>query len=149
MGGSHDIADDLTQEAFVRAYEAIESFDEDYPFYSWISRIATNNAINFIRRQKRQVGGEESEVVLGMQHTTDIASNPELTLSQKEIDKRYQEAVGNLTEEFRVVFVLRMQEELSYEEIAARLKINPGTVMSRLHRARQKLMEELKDILEQ
>jgi len=148
LGGSHDIADDLTQEAFIKAYEAIESFDENYPFYSWISRIATNNAINFIKRQKRQVGGEEGETILNTQPTTGSGSNPETAISQKEIAARFQAAIDNLAEEFRVVFVLRMHEELSYEEIAARLKLNPGTVMSRLHRARQKLVEELKDLLE-
>lgn len=148
FGGSHDIADDLTQEAFIKAFEAIDTFDEQYPFYSWISRIATNNAINFIKRRKRQVGSEEGETVLKMQETDAVGSNPEQALSQKEIDKRYQQAIDNLPEEFRAVFVLRMHEDLRYEEIASRLKLSPGTVMSRLNRARQKLMDDLKDLLE-
>ncbi len=148
LSGSHDIADDLTQEAFIKAYEAIESFDESYPFYSWISRIATNNAINFIKRQKRSVGGEEGEIAIEKEASSGSGSNPEMVLNQKEIDRRYLAALENLSEEFRVVFVLRMHEDLSYEEIAAQLKLSPGTVMSRLHRARQKLMDELKDILE-
>ena len=69
-------------------------------------------------------------------------------LTQKEIDQRYQQALNDLPAEFRVVFVMRMHENLSYDEIAVLLKINSGTVMSRLHRARQRMAEALKDLLE-
>lgn len=148
LGGSHDVADDLTQEAFIRAFQAISSFDEAYPFGAWIMRIASNNAINFIKRQKFQVAGEEGEMIIEQEATSQISDDPEQNLSQQEMDKRYQEAINNLPPDFRTVFVLRMHEELSYEEIAARMKISVGTVMSRLHRARQRLVEELKDLLE-
>ncbi len=148
LGGSHDAADDLTQEAFIKAYQAIATFDESFPFQSWILRIASNNAINYIKRQKFQVAGEEGELIVEAQMSQHPDDDPHQSLSRKEIDHRYQEAINNLPSEFRAVFVLRMHEELSYEEIASRLKISVGTVMSRLHRARQRLVVDLKDLLE-
>lgn len=146
LGGSHDVADDLAQEAFIKAFQAINSFDEKYAFGGWIARIAANNAINYLQRQKFQLGGEESETVLEQMATTD--PDPQTALTQQEIDRRYQQALAQLPADYRIVFVLRMQEEMSYADIAATLKINEGTVMSRLHRARQRLLEALKDLLE-
>jgi RNA polymerase sigma factor (sigma-70 family) len=146
LGGSHDVADDLTQEAFIKAFQAIGSFDERYGFGGWIARIAANNAYNYLQRQKFQLDGEESELALGQMAAAD--PDPQTALSQKETDRRYQEALAQLPPEYRIVFVLRMQEDMSYADIAATLKINEGTVMSRLHRARQRLLEALKDVLE-
>lgn len=148
LGGGHDVADDLTQEAFIKAFQAIASFDESFPFQAWIFRIASNNAINFLKRQKFQVSGEEGDLILEQQTSPHSDDNPHQNLSRREMDERYQAAVNNLPEDFRIVFVLRMHEDLRYEEIAARLKISVGTVMSRLHRARQRLAAELKDLLE-
>lgn len=148
LGGSHDVADDLTQEAFIKAYQAIGTFDEKFLFGSWIARIAANNAINYLKHQRFQLSGEEGELALEQQASSGSDSDPHQALTQKEIDRRYGEAVGNLPPDFRVVFVLRMQEDLSYEEIADTLKINVGTVMSRLHRARKRLADVLKDLLE-
>lgn len=147
-GGSHDVADDLTQEAFIKAYRAIGRFDRKYTFWSWISTIATNNALNYLRRQKFQLGSEESEVVISQQTSAESGSDPEQELTQKEIDRRYDEALQQLPPEFRTVFVLRMHEEQSYDQIAKTLKISIGTVMSRLHRARQRLVAALGDLLE-
>ncbi len=148
LGGSHDAADDLTQEAFIKAFQAIATFDESFPFTAWIMRIASNNALNYIKRQKFQVSGEEGEVILDSQTSSYTEDNPHENLSQQEIDARYQKALNALPPDFRTVFVLRMHEELSYEEIADRLKISVGTVMSRLHRARQRMASDLKDLLE-
>ncbi len=147
MGGSHDAADDLTQEAFIKAFTAMETFDESYPFAAWILRIASNNAINWIKRQKFQVAGEVGDEIIDHQTTT-RADDPYEKLSEQEIDARYQAALNALPAEFKEVFVLRMHEELSYEEIAARLRISVGTVMSRLHRARKRMAEALKEFLE-
>lgn len=147
MGGSHDAADDLTQEAFIKAFIAIESFDENFPFAAWILRIASNNAVNWIKRQKFQVAGEAGDEIIEHQAAA-RADDPYEKLSEQEIEQRYQAALNALPEEFRTVFVLRMNEELSYEEIAARLRITVGTVMSRLHRARKRMAESLKEFLE-
>lgn len=148
LGGSHDAADDLTQEAFIKAFQAIATFDESFPFTAWIMRIASNNALNYIKRQKFQVSGEEGEVILDSQTSSYTEDNPHENLNQQEIDARYQKALNALPTDFRTVFILRMHEELSYEEIADRLKISVGTVMSRLHRARQRMASDLKDLLE-
>ncbi len=148
LGGSHDAADDLTQEAFIKAFQAIATFDESFPFTAWIMRIASNNALNYIKRQKFQVSGEEGEAILDSQTSSNTEDNPHENLNQQEIDARYQKALNALPPDFRTVFILRMHEDLSYEEIADRLKISVGTVMSRLHRARQRMASDLKDLLE-
>ena len=148
LGGSHDVADDLTQEAFIKAYQAITSFDESYTFGGWIARIASNNAINYLNRQKFQLSGEEGELVLEQEPSVAADTDPRDVLAQKEIDQRYQVALNELPTEYRSVFILRMHEEMSYADIADALKISVGTVMSRLHRARTKLAEALRDLLE-
>jgi RNA polymerase sigma-70 factor (ECF subfamily) len=94
------------------------------------------------------LGSEESANVIEAQVATQTESDPQQAMTQAEIDKRYAVAVEALPPEFRVVFVLRMHEEQSYQQIADALKISIGTVMSRLHRARQRLVDALGDLLE-
>ncbi len=147
-GGSHDVADDLTQEAFIKAYQAIGRFDRKYAFWGWLATIATNNALNYLKRRQFQLGSEESENVIEAQVARQAESDPQQAMTQAEIDTRYAAAVAALPPEFRVVFVLRMHEEQSYQQIADALKISIGTVMSRLHRARQRLVDALGDLLE-
>lgn len=147
-GGSHDVADDLTQEAFIKAYQAIGRFDRKYSFWSWLSTIATNNALNYLKRRQFQLDSAESESVIQAQASRSAEGDPQQQLTQKEIDARYDAAVQALPAEFRVAFVLRMHEEKSYQEIADALQVSIGTVMSRLHRARQRLVEALGDLLE-
>lgn len=145
MMGRIDTAEDIVQDAFVKGYLSLDSFEINRPFYPWITTIARNLALNRIKRENKmsafsELGDEEIEVV-------DVSNNPLDELLEKENDRRLAGAVLALPIPFRTVFVLRTLEKMSYEDIARKLKISVGTVNSRLSRAREKLVEMLKDLL--
>jgi RNA polymerase sigma-70 factor (ECF subfamily) len=133
------------QDAFVKGYQALGSFDPEKDFYPWISTIARNLAVNYIKRESRTQSSAEIETML--KTIPDKSDNPMENMIVKENDHRFSVAVAALPEKYRTVFVMRMIEKMSYEEIAAKLNISRGTVDSRLFRARQKLVELLKDYL--
>jgi RNA polymerase sigma-70 factor (ECF subfamily) len=142
----HDTADELAQETFVKAYMALDSFREEFRFSSWISTIATNLALNHLRRQKRQVSTEDypiEEIIAD----PNPGADPARRLADKEIMAKLDDEVDRLPPEFKAVFVLRIHEELSYEDIARKLGIEIGTVMSRLYRARARLKKALEEYL--
>ncbi len=143
--GNFDAAQDMVQEAFVKGWQAIESFETGRPFYPWISRIARNLALNYIKREKRSQSLDDMDI--SDERVVDQKESPLDDLVLKENNKRLAEAIKSLPENFRAVFVLRMYEKMSYAEIAKALNISPGTVDSRLYRAREKLMELLKNEL--
>jgi len=145
MMGRMETAEDIVQEAFVKGYLALDSFDINRPFYPWITRIARNLALNRIKRESKMSAFselDETEIDL-----PDLSDNPLDSLIDKENDRRLAQAVLALPIPFRIVFVLRMVEEMSYEDIAGKLNISAGTVNSRLSRAREKLVRMLKDLL--
>ena len=130
----HDVADDVTQEAFLRAYQAIDRFDTGRPFGPWICRIAANLAVNHVRSPRAR----EDELPEDL-HEEASGQAPIDGLLEREAKEVLEQAMGHLPAEQRAVFVLRTAEELSYKEIAEALDISIGTVMSRLSRAREKL----------
>ncbi|HKK21011.1 MAG TPA: sigma-70 family RNA polymerase sigma factor [candidate division Zixibacteria bacterium] len=143
---SFDTTEDIVQEAFVKAFDNIRTFRAEYAFYPWLSTIARNLAYNHIHRDEKK----ESLDTL-----REKGYNPESTelgpierLLNDESDKRFYKALMALPTKYRTVFVLRHFEDMDYAQIASYLKIPPGTVDSRLYRARQMLMEELKDLIE-
>nr|MBN2278349.1 sigma-70 family RNA polymerase sigma factor [candidate division Zixibacteria bacterium] len=140
-----EMAGDIVQDAFVRGYAALDAFEVEKPFYPWIATIARNLAINLLKKEERERPISEYENL--METTPDSSDNPLDLIIEKETEDRFGAAVAALPTPYRTVFVLRMFEKLSYEEIARQLNISPGTVDSRLHRARQKLVEMLKDYL--
>lgn len=140
-----DTVEDVVQEAFVKGYLALNTFKPDMPFYPWIATIARNLAVNHIKREER--GKPVSEYDDFIVSIPDKAVNPLDHIIERENEQRFSSAVMSLPIQYRSVFVLRMFEKLSYEEIARQLNISVGTVDSRLHRARQKLVELLKDYL--
>ncbi len=142
MVGDVDAAMDIVQESFVKAYQALGSFETGRPFYPWLSTIATNLAINRIRQAGRNTG---LEVILDTR--ADKSPDPSQELQLKENDRRFLAALKEMPSAYREVFVLRTYDELDYEQIASRLGISAGTVDSRLYRARRFLMEKLKDLL--
>jgi RNA polymerase sigma-70 factor (ECF subfamily) len=143
MIGDLDTAMDIVQDSFIRAYQAMDRFEEGQPFYPWISRIATNLTLNHIKRSRKQTSLDAES------HDRAVdAPDPLERLQLDENKRRFLAAVQELPEQYRVTFVLRNFEDLSYEEIAARLKITVGTVDSRIYRARRLLIEKLKDLLE-
>jgi RNA polymerase sigma-70 factor (ECF subfamily) len=135
----HDVADDVTQEAFIRAHRALSSFDPGRPFGPWICRIAANLAINHVRSP----ASREEPLPEGHAEAPSGEPGPEVGVLEREGREVLRRAVEALPLEQRAVFVLRVQEELSYREIAEALGLSMGTVMSRLSRAREKLREAL------
>ena len=143
MTGDLDSAMDIVQDSFIRAYQALDRFEEGQPFYPWLSKIASNLAINHIKKASRQSSLDNETI-----ERTDGAPDPLARLQIDETDRRFMAAVQELPPAYRTVFILRTFEELSYEQIAVRLDISPGTVDSRLYRARRILMDKLKELLE-
>lgn len=139
MVKSPDDADDLTQDTFVRAHRGLRTFKDEFDFHPWLYRIAVNQAINFLNKRKRQAAVDLEGVP-----ERDIKSGPEpesplQSASRQEMLERLESALARLPEEQRTVFLLRVQEGLSYEEIAETMETPKGTVMSRLARARMAL----------
>jgi RNA polymerase sigma-70 factor (ECF subfamily) len=141
MMGNHDDADDVAQETFVRAHQALDRYDETYSFYTWLRTIATRVALNEIGKRKRRQtsGGEVFETASQVVATT--APDPAEHLAERQLSEALQAALEKLPEEFRSVLALRTYEQMSYDEIARTLDIPLGTVMSRLNRARRMLRE--------
>lgn len=143
--GNVDATEDIVQEAFIKGYLAMKEFDTERPFYPWIATIARNLAINQIHRQEWEKPiSEMGDLILEQPHHD---ASPLEKLMDRENERRFLRAVISLPVQFRSVFALRMFEQMSYEDIAAYLNISAGTVDSRLHRAREKLIEILKDAL--
>ena len=140
---AHDVADDVTQEAFLRAWRSLERFELGRPFGPWVCRIAANLAVNHVRSPRAREKGLPEE------HGETRASEPGPlgALLDAEGARVLEAAMGRLPKEQRAVLVLRAVEELSYAEIAETLQISPGTVMSRLFRARERLGEALRPYL--
>lgn len=139
----HDVADDVTQEAFLRAHQALSSFDVSRPFGPWICRIAANLAINHVRSPEAR----EQELPEGHAEAAGPARGALDQLLEGEAQAELQRAMSGLPVEQRSVLVLRVVEDLSYREIADALQISMGTVMSRLSRAREKLRVALEPYL--
>jgi RNA polymerase sigma-70 factor (ECF subfamily) len=136
----HDLADDVVQEAFLRAWQSLSGFDLTRPFGPWIARISANLAINHVRSPMAR----EQELPEGHDEVAaPSAGDPLRGVLEGEAGRVLEEALRGLPDEQRAVFVLRTAEELSYREIAEALGLQVGTVMSRLHRARAKLQEAL------
>src|SRR5262245_55266533 len=136
----HDLADDVVQEAFLRAWQSLASFDLARPFGPWIARISANLAINHVRSPVAR----EQELPDGHAETpAPSGADPLRGVLEGEARRVLEDALRTLPEEQRAVFVLRTAEELSYREIAEALDVQVGTVMSRLHRAREKLAAAL------
>ena len=131
----HEVADDVAQEAFMRAHQALSTFDLDRPFGPWICRIAANLAINHVRSPEAR----ETPLPEGHAETAAPGRGALDLVLEREAREVLERALGALPAEQRAVFALRTFEELSYREIADALGISIGTVMSRLSRARERL----------
>jgi RNA polymerase sigma-70 factor (ECF subfamily) len=140
---AHDVADDVTQEAFLRAWRSLDRFELGRPFGPWVCRIAANLAVNHVRSPRAREEGLPD----GHAETRTNAPGPLGALLDAEGASVLEKAMGQLPQEQRAVLVLRVVEELSYAEIAETLGISPGTVMSRLFRARERLAQALSPYL--
>jgi RNA polymerase sigma-70 factor, ECF subfamily len=145
-------AEDVAQEAFVKAYRALGSFRGDSAFYTWLYRIAVNTARNTIAsRQRRPLDyeaelseSEQNNVAARLKHD----DTPEATALSEEIRVTVNQAIEQLPEDLRTAIVLREVEGLSYEEIAEAMDCPVGTVRSRIFRAREAIDRALKPLLD-
>jgi RNA polymerase sigma-70 factor (ECF subfamily) len=154
---SHFIRDaaeveDVTQEAFIKAYRALPSFRGDSAFYTWLYRIGINTAKNFLVSQGRKVPTIEG---INNEDAEDFEDNsllkevntPESELMSKQIAQTVSKSLDALPEELRSAIVLREIDGLSYEEIASIMNCPVGTVRSRIFRAREAISEQLRPLL--
>jgi RNA polymerase sigma-70 factor (ECF subfamily) len=135
----HDLADDVAQETFLRAWQRLSSFDLQRPFGPWVCRIAVNLAINHMRSPARR----EEPLADDRPDPPDHGPSPLGRVLDHEAEGVLQRALQDLPAEQRAVLTLRVVEEMSYKEIAEALGVPAGTVMSRLARARDRLAEAL------
>lgn len=146
--GSEEDAEDVAQEAFVRAYRALPRFRGDSKFSSWLYRIATNRALTHLKRRGRRAdtvdieAGSHVEAVVIDDGRSEEAS-PELRVRDEEFRRAVRAAVLELPEQYRVVVTLFYLEERSYKEVVAVLGIPMGTLKTHLHRARALLRDIL------
>ena len=142
-----DDAAELTQDTFVKVMENIVSFRHKSSFYTWLFRVAVNEAINFCRRRFK-VATQSLDSGVCSSAAADMSDNDPVRLAQhKEVIALLTEAIGRLDEDHRVVLVLRDIEQMSYNQIAETLELELGTVKSRLSRARAMLREILETVL--
>ena len=139
---------DVTQEAFVKAYNNLESFRLESSFYTWLYRIAMNLAIDLLRKRKRRGTTSFDEDIAAKDTDGGIADihhgdSPRKALERKQLFKRIMDAMERLPDDQRQVVLLRELDGLSYKEIAEVMQIPEGTVMSRLFYARKKLQKLL------
>ena len=146
--GSHDEAEDVVQESFVQAYIKLDTFQGNSKFFTWLYRIAFNNALSRQRRKRNDLSIEQSREITGSDPQDNI-DPPEEPLLRQERVAMVHEALSMLTEEHRSILVLREMESMSYEDIAEILSINIGTVRSRLSRARNQLKLHLTELQNQ
>jgi len=132
--------DDLVQETYLRAWRALPGFRGDSHFSTWLLRIATNAARTW-RRGRKPVASLPVDSELGSANTPGLGEGPLLDA--------YERALLDLSPELRAAFVLHETEGLSYREVADVLDCPIGTVMSRLHRARTKILDDLRERLEE
>jgi len=143
--GRRDLAEDLVQEAFLRAFEAMGQFRERSSFYTWLYRIAFNLVLSGRRRQQRKTNPTEPVPVEELEDSQTM--NPGVQAEAQELRQRIQQALSGLSETFRLPLVLREIEGMNYEQIGEVLRLPLGTVKSRIHRARMELRQTLKDLL--
>lgn len=143
MTGNSQLAEDLAQEAFIKAWRKLPQFRGDCSFKVWLGRIVTNTTLDYLRRQNPEQPLDEATLP-----APPAEEAPLRHLEQEEMRQLVRQAVLSLPAQCRIALILREYEGLSYREISETLDIPMGTVMSRLHYARQLLREKLAPLLE-
>jgi RNA polymerase sigma-70 factor (ECF subfamily) len=147
-------AEDVAQEAFIKAYRALPQFRGDSAFYTWLYRIAINTAKNALAARDRNPVSYELDMQNNNDESTDVVSRlrdpetPEGLALTEEIRETVNQAIEALPEDLRTAIVLRELEGLSYEEIAASMDCPVGTVRSRIFRAREAIDRRLREVFD-
>jgi RNA polymerase sigma-70 factor (ECF subfamily) len=147
----HAEAQDVAQEAFIKAYRAIGRFRGDSAFYTWLYRIAINTAKNWIVAKNRRPPASDIDAVdaeqYGISAKLKETSTPENELMREEIERTVFDTIAALPEDLRTAIMLREMDGMSYEEIATTMVCPIGTVRSRIFRAREAIDEKLKPLI--
>src|SRR5882757_7890213 len=152
MTSNHEDANDLAQDAFIKAFQALKSFKGGSSFYTWIYRIAVNKTINFLKQRKNRLHMSLNDVDFNAEHDPDLVAlisekTPRREVNLAELQEKLNEAMQKLSEPNRLVVTLHDVQGLSHDEIAEIMDCNIGTVRSRLFYARQQLQAYLSDYL--
>ena len=141
--------EDLTQEAFVKAFASLKNFNEEYAFSTWLYKIATNSSIDYIRKKKLDTFSIDKPIAMGESEYSfelpDTTYQPDKRIIQHQRSTLIEEAINKLPEKYKRVIILRHTEERDYAEIAKMLKLPIGTVKAHIFRARELLNKYLRD----
>ena len=136
----HEDADDVLQNVFVKIWQSLSEFRFDARLYTWMYRIATNEALNFLNEKRRKVYGNSDEISVFLEHT--LESDP--FFSGDDIQRELQRAVLALSERQRLVFNMKYFDDMSYEDMAQVLNVAVGTLKATYHHAVKKIEANLK-----
>ncbi|HKL62194.1 MAG TPA: RNA polymerase sigma factor RpoE [Woeseiaceae bacterium] len=146
-----DEANDVAQEAFLKAYRALPRFRGDSAFYTWLYRIAVNTAKNYLVAAKRRPVEYDLDLQdpeqYDMQARLKDIDSPERMMMKDEVQRTIDEAIDELPEDLRTAIVLRELEGMTYEEIAETMECPVGTVRSRIFRAREAISKRIEPLL--
>src|SRR2546425_7171776 len=152
MTSNHEDANDLAQESFIKAFQALKSFKGDSSFFTWVYRIAINKTINFLKQRKNRTHMSLNDVDFNAEHDPDLMAlisdkTPRREINLAELQDKLNAAMQKLSHIHRLVVTLHDVQGLSHEEISKIMDCNTGTVRSRLFYARQQLQAHLSDYL--
>ena len=152
MTSNHEDANDLAQETFIKAFQALKSFKGGSSFYTWIYRIAVNKTINFLKQRKNRSHMSLNDLDFNAENDPDLVAlvsekTPRREANLAELQEKLNEAMLKLSEPHRLVVTLHDVQGLAHDEIAEIMECNIGTVRSRLFYARQQLQAYLSDYL--
>ena len=148
MTSNHEDANDLAQESFIKAYQALKTFKGGSSFYTWLYRIAVNKTINFLKQRRNKHHFSLNDLDFNAENDPDLVAlvsdkTPLRNVGLTELQNKLNEALHKLSEPHRMVVVLHDVQGMSHEEIADIMDCNIGTVRSRLFYARQQLQSHL------
>ncbi len=152
MTSNHEDANDLAQDSFIKAFQALKSFKGGSSFYTWLYRIAVNKTINFLKQRKNRVHMSLNDMDFNTENNPDLVAlisdkTPRREAGLNELQEKLNAAMLKLSEPHRLVVVLHDVQGMSHEEVAQVMECNIGTVRSRLFYARQQLQSLLTDYL--
>jgi RNA polymerase sigma factor (sigma-70 family) len=153
MTANHEDANDLAQESFIKAFQALKSFKGGSSFYTWLYRIAVNKTINFLKQRKNRIHLSLNDLDFNTEHNPDLVAlisekTPHREVNLAELQEKLNSALLKLSEPHRLVVVLHDVQGMPHDEIAKVMDCNIGTVRSRLFYARQQLQALLSDYLQ-
>ena len=149
MISNKDDVEDLTQEAFIKAFNSLDKFDMEYAFSTWLYKIASNNCIDYLRKKKLNTFSLDKEISQTDEdlrfEIPDEDFKPDMSIIQNQRKDFLEKAINSLPKKYKEVIILRHKEEMDYAEIAKTLGVPIGTVKAHLFRARELLNRYLKN----